>query len=310
MSISARGIYYGYGVQGAKGTAVVTTTGLRTRDEGGLSDFKSGMVPVDLSIKDGRWGKSDYSEAAGIIKPTWPGAPLFLSPGLITPLLQQVCAETTGGSNSIYKLGITGSNPIATTYWTLVRHNTLATAKDKRMTDCVVKSIKLSSSESSNLCKMDVDFLASALNYGYTPTTDVFTMPTGVPLLHKGMTFKIGASATQCPEYDITLDFGVQAICDNSGTPQEFIVGKFDATGTVRIPWVDDDVLADFVTSVGNTLTWSWGTTGTSGFLEIIIPVKYTEPDEDVDNEIRLRQSMPFKYAQTAAAELQISLKA
>jgi hypothetical protein len=309
MSISARGIYYGYGVQGAKGTAVVTTTGLRTRDEGGLSDFKSGMVPVDLSIKDGRWGKSDYSEAAGIIKPSWTGAPLFFSPGLIAPLLQQVCAETTP-SNSVYKIGITGSNPIATKYLTLVRHNALATAKDKRMTDCVVKSIKLSSSESSNLVKMDVDFLAAALNYGYTPTTDAWTMPTGVPLLHKGLTFKIGSAVTQCPEYDITLDFGVQAICDNSGVPVEFLVGKFDATGTVRIPWADDDVLADFVTSVGNTLTWTWGTTGVSGFMEIIIPVKYTEPDEDIDNEIRLRQGMPFKYAQTAGAEFQISLYA
>jgi hypothetical protein len=312
MSITRKGLLWGYGVQTTNvATPVAAAAGLRVRAEGGVSDLKSGMTHVDVEMQDGEWGRRDYTQYAGVVRPHWTGAPLLLSTGLIQKLVQQVCAEGTpdGSGNITYTLQATGVAPSTTKSLSIIRRNALATSKDKRLVGATIKSLKLSSSESQNAVHMDCDFLGIGLAYTFDGSGGTYTVPAESFLLHKNMTFKIGAATTKCPEYDVTLDFGTVAEVDNAGSPSSFLLGMFTATGTVRIPWADEDVLADFETSVGNTLTFLWGTAGTSGYLEIIVPVKYTDPDEDIDLDVRLRQGMPFQYFATSGQALQIKLK-
>lgn len=312
MSITTKGIKWGIGTQTVIGTAVAATAGIRVRSEGGVSDLKPNMEHINVPMKDGRWGESDYTQRAGISRPGWPGAPLLLSVGLIEQLLQQMCDESApdAGGNITYTLKAAGCNPATDHYLSIIRRNELASSKDKRLTAGAVASIKLSSSESANAVKMDCDFLGTALAVDYDGSGDVFTMPSEAFLLHKGLTFKIGAADTKCPEYDVNIDFGLKGIVDNAAAVSEFILGKFNCTGTVRIPWADDDVINDFMTSVSNTLTFLWGVADSSGYLEIKVPIKYTEPDEDTDNDLRLRQSLPFEYRETAAQAFEVILQA
>ncbi len=307
MSITDKGLKWGIGTQGALGTAVAASGGLRCRGEGGITDFKPNMAHVDAVLQDGTWGRHDYTEVAGISKPTlsFPG---ILRPELLKSLLQQICDEGVAGEVYTYTLKDAGCNPSATKHLSLIRCNDLASSKDKRLTDGTIKSIKLSSSEGSQKVAADLEFLGSALAYTYDGSGDTYTLPTENFLLHKGLTFKIGASATRCPEYDVTIDFGTIGIVDDGTAIQEFILGEFKCEGTIRIPWADDDVLNDFMTSVANTLIWEWGTSGVSGHLKISIPVKYNEPDEDIDNDKRLRQGMPFKFAETSTQEFEVVL--
>lgn len=307
MSISTKGISCGYGVQTTKGTPVVTTAGLRMRKDS-LPDLKSGMKPIDLSIRDGRWGDSDYSEMAGMSRPSVTGLPLWLTAPSLKIFLDQVMTAGTpdAGGNVPYTPLATGGNPAATKYLTLLRRNNLATAKDKRMTDSVIKSLKLSSSSENQGVKLDCDFIGSALNTAYNGASDVLTLPTDSILLHKGLTLQVVGLATPVAEWDLTIDWGTVAIVDNQSTPSEFMLGKLTVLGNIRTPWIDDDVLNDFIQNITNTLTFYWGVAGASGYLQIQLPVKYNEPDEDEDGDLRLRQGIPFHYVETTALPLTI----
>jgi hypothetical protein len=311
MSVTTRGIAYGYGVQSAKGTAVAATAGFRTRAEGGISDLKINMTPIDIPIIDGEWARQDYSEYEGIRRPGWPGAPLVLTAGQLQLGLVQVMDETgpNGGGNYTYTLKATNSNPESDKYLSLIRRNTFATSKDKRITDGVITQIRIASSEGTQPATMDVDFIGSEIEYTFDGSAGTYTLVSEVPLFHKDFTFKIGATPTACPEYDLTLNFNLKAIVDNNENPQEFVLGEFIANGTVQIPWADEDVLNDFKTSTSNTLTWLWGTSGSSGYIEITLPVKYDEPEESVDNDVRLRTSIPFKIRETSSQDFQIVLQ-
>jgi hypothetical protein len=311
MSITTKGISFGYGVQtGARATAVAAAKGLRVRDEGGVSMFKPNMAPVKARIKDGKWGAMDYTEYAGITKPGWTH-PGYLTIAWLQDVLAGVMAASSpdGSGNITYTL-VTGAQckPTATSYLSIIRRNALASSKDHRLTGAVAKSIKISSSESSQGVKMDTDFIAGAVNYAYSGASDTYTLPGDSFLLHKGLTVTL-SSAIQCPEFDLNIDFGTYPVVDNAAAPQEEMLGPFNLSGTVRAPWVDDDVMNDHLASVGNTLVFSWGATGVSGWLSIICPVKWTEPDEDADNETRLRQGIPFEYSQTTGTAFSIILK-
>ena len=162
MSITRKGLLWGYGVQTTNvATAVAAAAGLRVRAEGGVSDLKSGMTHVDVEMQDGEWGRRDYTQYAGVVRPHWTGAPLLLSTGLIQKLVQQVCAEGTpdGSGNITYTLQATGVAPSTTKSLSIIRRNALATSKDKRLVGATIKSLKLSSSESQNAVHMDCDFL-------------------------------------------------------------------------------------------------------------------------------------------------------
>lgn len=311
MSISTKGLILGMGVQSAMGTAVAATAGLRTRMEAGLWDFKPNMTPIEVPMYDLEWARQDYTEKAGISRPGFPGAPLLLSPGLLQTLLQQVMDEDGPdvGGNYTYTLKATGVNPATDKYLSLIRRNVQASSKDKRLTDAVINTIKLSSSESNQPVVLDADFLATDLVYTYDGSGDTYTLPSENFLLHNGLTQKLGVDAQQCPEYDLTMSFSIAGIVDNNTKPQEFILGEFKVEGTVRWPWADDDALNDFMNSTGNILTWLWGVGDSSGYLEITVPVKYNEPDEDVDNEKRLRQGVPFKLRETSAQDFEIKLQ-
>jgi len=310
VSITTKGIMWGVGPQSVIGTAVAAAAGIRVRSEGGVSDLKPNMEHVNVPMQDGRWGESDYTQRAGIARPGWPGAPLFLTASLLQDLCQQVMDEAgpDGSGDYTYTLQAAGVNPAADKYLSIVRRNTLASSKDKRLTAGVVSSIKLSSGESQNFVKMDCDFLGTVLNLVYDGSGDTYTLPSEAIKLHKGLTFKIGATPTRCPEYDVNMNFNLKGILDNAAAIQEFILGKFECSGTVRIPWADEDVINDFVTSISNTITFLWGVSGAAGYIEITVPIKYTEPDEDVDNDVRLRQGLPFEYRETDAQAFQIKL--
>jgi hypothetical protein len=151
MSVSTKGIIFGYGIQSTNiSTAVAVSAGLRVRGDAGLQQFDSGFEPVDVSFKDGRWSGSDYDDMAGISKPGWTGAPLMLSVELLGILLDQVCDSSVSGDTT-YVLPATAVAPVGTKHLTLVRRNLLALTKGEQVTGAVAKSIKLSSSESAQM---------------------------------------------------------------------------------------------------------------------------------------------------------------
>jgi len=308
MSITTKGIKYGYGVQAAFGTAVEVSSGLRVNKSGGLPDFLPNAALVEAKQYDGRWGDSDYSELAGLERP---GAtlPLQASPGLLDVLFEQVMSSAADTDITYTLKTGTVCIPTADAYLTLVRCNELASSKDKRLTDAVVKSIKLSSSETSQMVACEVEFLASVLDITEDESGGTYTRPTEAFLMHKGLTFKIGAAATKCSEWDITFDFGTHGYIDNGAAIQEYLLGDLAITGTFKAPWADEDMLADFRLSVANVLTWQWGTPGSSGYGLITIPAKYDAPTED-ENEKRLDNTVPFKLAQTSGQAVEIETNA
>lgn len=309
MSITTKGIRWGYGIQGSMATVAATSAGgLRVRREGGLPDFKPGMTPVDAAIYQGRWGRSDNELLTGNIEPVF-SWPTLLTPGMIKLLLDQVMTPTPAGSGFTYALqAAPGCTPSATKFLSIFRKNDLITAKDKSLVGSVVKSIKLSGSSSQQRVNMDVELLA----YDMTTTgtvTGTFTAPTENFLLHSGLVFQIAALATKVAEWDLTIEFNTTRILDNATKAAEFILGEFDVTGNVRAPYVDDDVYNDFMGQVSNTLTFKWGTAASSGYLLFTIPVKYNEPDEDQGDGNRLRQGVAWRLAETDGQAFTVALQ-
>jgi hypothetical protein len=254
----------------------------------------------------------DYTQAAGIVKPSWTHPGLLTQAWLLAVIAGLMDAGTPDGNGNVtYTLKASGCVPTATDYLSLVMRNELATSKDHRLTGAIAKSIKISSSESAQAVKMDTEFVANAVNFAYDGSSGTYTLPGDNILLHKGMVCGlVGVSMLQCPEYDFTIDFGLQSIVDNAAAPQEEVLGKFNIKGTVRFPWLSDDVIGDFIASTTNTLYFTWGTTGVSGYTSFVIPVKYREePDQDMDNDVRLRQVISFEMSQQSGQVFQLIAK-
>lgn len=309
MSISSKGLVWGYGIQSTDvATAVAASSGLRVRREGGISDIKPGMVPIDAPIHRGLWGDHASDRRAGHYLPTFE-MPGLLRPGLLDIVLAAVMdAETDVGGNEDYTLKSgTAHKPDTTKHLTIWRRNTFASSLDKKLTGAVIKAIRISSSYSQQKVHCDLSFIG----YDYDDDEDgsggTYTIPTENWLTHAGHVFEIGlGNAFQCPEFDITIDFGTVAILDNANNAQEFLLGPLTVEGTVLPPVVDGDVVGDYEAQGENLLIWRWGVADSSGFAEIIVPVKYDEPDED-EGEERLRQRIPFKYHETLTQALEIS---
>jgi len=308
MSITTKGIVYGFGVQSVFGTPVAASSGLRVNKSGGLPDFVPNAALVEAKQYDGRWGDSDYSEVAGIERPGCT-LPLQARPGLLDILLEQVMSSATVTDTTYTLKSGTSCTPTADAYLTLFRRNSLASSKDKRLTDGVVKSIKLSSSESSQMVACEVEFLASVLDVTNDASGGTFTRPTEAFWLHKGLTFSIAGTPTKCVEWDITFDFGTHGYIDNGTAIQEYLLGDLVITGNFKTPWADEDILTDFRTSVGNTLTWQWGSSGSAGYGLITVPAKYDATSED-ENEKRLDNTVPFKLAESSGQAFEVETNA
>ena len=312
MTLKAgKGIYFGYGVQSSDiVTPVAATAGLRVRKEGGLPNLKAGMEPSEARILRGTWGNFGADIKTGRKSPAW-SMPGILRVGLLDLLLPQVMDEAVpdAGGNTPYTLNSgTTVQPDSTTHLTVWQRNENSSTQDERLTGAVVKSIKLSGSSDQQKVNADVEFLGVDFDKALDGSSGVYTPPTETWLLHSGLTFKIGAVAIASAEFDLTVDFGTTGFHDNSLTPQEFLLGDLTVEGTIRLPWVDDDVLGDYLLQTENTLTFLWGVADTSGYLEMTIPVKYNEPDK-VINDFRLDQTIPVRYEEAAAQELAILLQ-
>jgi len=308
--INTLGIQWGYGIQSTNfSTAVAATAGLRVRDEGGLSNFDPGMTPAEAKIQAAKWGARDFERRAGIYRPTW-SLPGLCSPGLMKLFLDATLKPTVAGSGFTYDpFSDTTCSPDGTKHLTLWRRNTKATAKDEKLTGAVSKVLKISSSQEQQNVNLDVDFLAYDFDDAQTGSAGVYTLPAADDwLLHSGATFKIGAGAIAVVDFDFSIDFGIVAHLDNAANPRAFTLGEIKVEGSVKTPWIDDDVLADFEGQTSNTLTFLWGTAASSGYLEIIVPVKYNRPTSEKGDE-RMDQSIPFVYSATSSQQLQIKLQ-
>ena len=304
MSITTKGIKYGYGIQSVLETPVAASSGLRVNKSGGIPDFMPNAAHVEAKQFDGRWNESDYSEVAGIERPGTT-LPLQACPGLLEILFEQVMSSATVTDTTYTLKSGTACIPTADAYLTLFRRNELASSKDKRLTDAVVKTIKLSSSETSQMVACEVEFLASVLDITNDASGGTFTRPTETFLMHKGLTFKIGASATKCSEWDLMFDFGTHGYIDNGTAIQEYLLGDLVITGTFKTPWADEDMLADFRSSVGNVLSWQWGVSGSGGYALITVPAKYNPLTED-ENEKRLDNTVPFRLAESSGQAFEV----
>lgn len=308
MSISAKGIVFGYGVQTVLETGVAATAGLRVRREGGVADIKPGMQPIESPILQGKWGDSSNERQAGIYRPTF-SLPGILRPGLMKLILDQVMEPTAATLGWDYTL-LAGTACIAdeAASLTVWRKNTLASSKDKKLTGGIVKSIKLSSSMSSQKVVCDVEFLGVAYSGVEDGSVGVYTVPAETFLLHSGLTFKIGAVEHKVAEWDMTIDFGVVGIIDNDTAISEFVLGPLKVEGSVKVPWADASIVTDFESAGENILTFLWGTVDVSGYLLITVPTQYNEPSEDTGEE-RLRQEIPFKLGESSGQAFTVSLE-
>jgi hypothetical protein len=311
MSLSDKGIIWGYGIQAAAfATSVAASSGLRVRREGSLPDFKPGMTPIEAPIHRGLWGDHASDRRAGHYAPSF-SMPGLLRPGLLQIGLDQVMVQTGPDASGNYTYALKSGTthvPGATKSLSLIRRNTFDSSGDKRLTGCYIKSIKISSSLSQQKVNCDIEWIAWDYDDDQDESGGTFTIPTENWLTHAGLAFEIGAGNDfQIPEYDLTIDFGTLGILDNATNPQEFQLGPLQVTGNVRPPYVDGDVVGDFEAQNENTLIWTWGTVSLAGHLKIEVPVKYDEPDEDTGEE-RLRQGIPFKYNETDSQALEIGL--
>jgi len=312
MTLKAgKGIYYGYGIQAAAiGTGVAASAGFRVRKEGSIPNLKSGMEPSEARILRGKWGNYGADVKTGRKNPAW-SLPGIARVGLMDLILPQVMDEAApdGDGNIAFTLfSGTDVQPPTTSHLSIWQRNENSASQDERLIGAVAKSIKLSGSSDSQKVNCDIEFIGVDFQKAQDGSGGTYTPPTETWLLHSGLTFKIGASAIANAEFDLTLDFGTTGFHDNSLTPQEFLLGDLKVEGSVRTPWIDDDVLGDFLLSTENTLTFLWGLADASGYLEIIVPVKYTEPDKTI-NDFRLDQTIPIQYEEGAAQELVINLQ-
>lgn len=309
MSISDKGIIWGYGIQTvAFATAVAASAGLRVRREGGLADFKSGMVPIDAPIHRGLWGEHASDRRPGYYMPTF-SMPGLLRPGLMKLLLDQVMTPTAAGSGWTYALKSgTTHIPDGTKSLTLWRRNTFAASKDKKLTGAFIKSIKLASSLSQQKVHADLEFVA----YDYADAQDgsggTYTAPSENWLTHAGLVLTIdGGAASQVPEWDMTIDFGTTPVLDNANKAQEFQLGPLKIEGTIQVPF-DSDLMGDFEAQTPATIALTWGTAASSGYMMLLVPVLYDEPDDNAGEE-RLRTGISFKHYQGAATPFVAALQ-
>jgi hypothetical protein len=312
MSLYAgKGVYYGYGVQVTNvATAVAASAGLRVRKEGSLPSLKPGMEPSEARILRGKWGNYGADVKTGRKTPTW-DMPGILRVGLMDLLLGQVMAEAAPDvdDNIAFTLNATTTvQPSVTTHLSIWQRNENIATQDERLTGAVVKSIKLSGSSEQQRVNADVSFIGVDFDKAIDGSAGTYTAPTEAWLLHSAMTFKIGAGTIKNAEFDLTIDFGTTPFHDNSLTPQEFLLGELKVDGTIRCPWIDDDVLGDALLSSENTMTFLWGAAAASGYLEITVPVKYLDPEKTINN-FRLDQTIPIHYEEAAAQALAITLQ-
>ncbi len=306
--INTLGIEWGYGIQSTNfSTAVAATSGLRVRDEGSLSNFDPGMTPVEARIQANKWGMRDYERKTGFYRPAW-SLPGLCRPGLMKLLLDAVLDPTANGTGWDYDpFSDTTCEPDGTKHLSIWRRNAKATSKDERLSGAVAKVLKVSSSQDQQNVNLDVDFVGYDFDDGLDGSGGTYTVPSETWLLHSGLTFKIGAGAVACTEFDLSIDLGTTAHLDNAANPRSFTLGEIKVEGTVKTPWIDDDVMADFEGQTSNTLTFLWGVAASSGYLEIIVPVKYNRPTSDKGDE-RMDQTISFVYAATDSQELEINL--
>lgn len=308
MSISAKGIVWGYGVQTVLETGVAATAGLRVRREGGVADVKPGMQPIEAPIMQGFWGDASNERLAGISRPLFSMPGLF-RPGLLKLLLDQVMDPTAATLGWDYAL-LSGTDCIAdeAAALTIWRKNTLAASLDKKLTGAIVKSIKIGSGSSGQKVTCDVEFLGVSYSGVEDGSAGVYTVPTEGFLLHSGLTFKIGAVEHKVAEWDITIDFGVHGIIDNDSEISEFMLGPLKIEGSVKVPWADHSVVTDFESAGENILTFLWGAVDVAGYTLITVPTQFNEPSEGVGEE-RLRQEISFKLAEQSAQAFEVSLE-
>lgn len=312
MSLYAgKGIYFGYGVQAADiSTAVAASAGLRVRKEGSLPNFKPNMEPSEARIMRGKWGNYGADVKAGRKTPGWT-MPGIARVGLLDLIFGQVMDEAAPDGNGDIAFTLnsgTAVEPDSTTHLSLWMRNENAASQDERITGAVVKSIKLSGSSDQQTVNADVEFVGVDFDKALDGSGGTYTAPTETWLLHSGLTFTIGGTAVAVAEFDVTIDFGTTPYHDNSLTPQGFLLGDLAITGTIRTPWVDDDVLGDALSCTENSLVFLWGTSGSSGYAEITVPVMYDDPEKAI-NDFRLDQSIPIRYEEQSGQEFAVSLQ-
>lgn len=312
MTLKAgKGIYYGYGIQsGDISTGVAASAGFRTRKEGSLPNIKSGMEPSEARILRGKWGNYGADVKTGRKNPTWtlPGIARVGLMDLLLPQVMDEAAPDVEGNIAFTLFATTYVQPPTTSHLSVWQRNENSASQDERLIGAVMKSLKLSGSSEGQKVNADIEFAGVDFEKAQDGSAGTYTPPTETWLLHSGLTFSIGAGAVANAEFDITIDFGTTGFHDNSLTPQEFLLGDLKVEGSIRTPWIDDDVLGDFLLSAENTLTFLWGAADASGYLEIVIPVKYTEPDKVINN-FRLDQTIPIQMEEGAAQAVAINLQ-
>lgn len=193
--------------------------------------------------------------------------------------------------------------------FSIIRDNSIAdpalASEDVRIKDCVVRSMTLSGTRGEPF-KASIEIIGSDIEVDFDASSGVFTLPASnaTPLLFQNMTFKYAdiiagtppgptPAETNLIAFSLTLTNNLAARNYNSQIVDVFVPGRFDITGSITIPWRNNDWIDDFLANNPIWLQFIWGTPGTAPSIQIDVVARFNgNPTVGGDEEVEIE--LPF----------------
>lgn len=191
---------------------------------------------------------------------------------------------------------------------TLVRDNSIADPaqadEDMRIKDAVVRSMTISGTRGEPI-KASIELVGTSIDVDFDSSGGDFTLPVdnATPLLFQDLVFKFldiqanGAGgyttvATDIIAFTLTITNNLAMQHYNSQDVSAFIPGRFDVSGSITIPWRNNDWIDDFLATNPILLEWLWGTITVAPSLNIALAAVFTGETTAGDEEVEIE--LPF----------------
>ncbi len=171
-----------------------------------------------------------------------------------------------------------------------------------RLISAVCRSLALSGTRGEPV-KYSAEFIAKELEIDYTAAGAFDLASTsGTPLLFQDTTFtwadvesNINVAFVSNPLIGFSLNFtnNLEHAHYDSQNIGNLIPGRFEVTGSITVPWRNNDFIDKFLTTQPLGFKFSWGTVGVLGGLEIYIVAVFNGESSGGDAEVELE--MPFE---------------
>jgi len=310
MSLNPRGVIFGYGIQASDfETGVAASAGLPVRGEDEIIKFDPGHQVIETPIMRGKHGDYDDDRIAGVLKPTV-SLPLYCRLDILKLFLDQTWDPTADGDGWDYALHTMANSDVDSTKGLSVwKRLTSGSSNDQRMTGVVGSSITIESSSENQVVNLDVDCMGVGLDTDQDGSGGTYTISAVDSLLHENLTLDVGGSGVACAEVSVTINWNLVGIVDDNAAIQDFLLGKLEITGSLRMPWADADILDDFISATETDINIKWGAAASSDYLELDLPVQWTEPSDMAAGDARLEETVNFKLSETSGTAPTIGLE-